>query len=126
VTLVLSEAVQALAGRTQGGSATTRSKTYANNITTTIDFYDLVGNTNSTGINITRIDTGKPSIISTIYSPDSATSGDVEVSITANKTIQKPIGRAGSVTGTVFTRIYTGNIDTSFLVTDLVGNTGES
>jgi hypothetical protein len=126
VTLVLSEAVQALAGRNQGGDATTRTKSYSNNITTTIDFYDLVGNTNSTGINITRIDTAKPSILSTNYNPDSATSGDVEVSITASKTIQKPAGRNGNSTGTVFTKIYTGNIDTSFLVTDLVGNTGET
>jgi hypothetical protein len=79
------------------GDATTWTKTYDNNITTTnINFYDLVGNAGSTEIEINRIDTEKPSIIDTNYNPATATSGDVIVTITANKPIQQLTGRTAT------------------------------
>jgi hypothetical protein len=81
-----------------GGDTTTWTTTYDNNITTTITFTDLVGNMGSTGIKIDRIDTDKPSISTIDYSPSLATSGNVIVTITANKTIQQPAGRSGSTT----------------------------
>ena len=55
VTLITSENIQTLSGWT--GTGTTRTKSYTTNTTETINFYDLVGNTGSTGINISWIDT---------------------------------------------------------------------
>jgi hypothetical protein len=98
VTLTISEAIQALSGWTLSGDATTWKKTYDDNITTIIDFYDLAGNAGSTGIKIDRIDTNKPSISKVEYDSTTPTSGNVIVTITANKTIQQPAGRSGSTT----------------------------
>jgi hypothetical protein len=58
------------------------------------------------------------------YDPTTPTSGNVIVTITANKTIQQPAGRSGSTTGTVFTKTYMNNTDAEFTITDTVGNTG--
>jgi hypothetical protein len=60
------------------------------------------------------------------YMPDSATSGNVTATLTADKTILLPAGRSGNATGTVFTKVYTANENASFLITDPVGNTGEA
>jgi len=124
VTLVLSEPVQTILDWTMGVDATIRTKTYANNITTTVSFVDLVGNANSTGIQITWIDTDAPSVMSVVYTPSTATSGDVEVTITINKSVRKPSDWSGNLTDTIFTKVYTGNESESFTITDLVGNTG--
>ena len=106
-----------------GADGTIWTKTYTNNITTSINFYDVVGNSNSTGIVIDRIDTNKPSVTNITYTPSTATSGDVEVTITTNKPIWEPVGRTGA--GTTRTKVYTANGDESFTITDAVGNTGE-
>ena len=73
-----------------GADATLRTKTYDTNTTTTVSFTDLVGNTNTTGILITRIDTNKPTVLNVNYNPSIPTSGDVEVTITIDKLIRKP------------------------------------
>jgi hypothetical protein len=44
ITLTISELVQDIVGWTMSGNATTWTKSYDNNIETTIDFYDLAGN----------------------------------------------------------------------------------
>jgi hypothetical protein len=49
----------------------------------------------TTGIEITWIDTVNPSATLT-YTPDTITSGNVLVTLEADKLIQQPIGRSGA------------------------------
>jgi hypothetical protein len=122
IIVTINEPVQAISGR--NGTGTTRNKTYDNNVSTEINFSDLVGNAGSTGIYIDWIDTKKPGVKSTTYDPDTATSGDVVVTLTADKIIRQPTGRSGVAMGTGFTKTYEIDTDEEFLITDLVGNTG--
>jgi hypothetical protein len=77
---------------------TANNKSFAANTSGTIKVRDAVGNISSTGYNISNIDTTAPYATNVTYSPTTATSGNVTVTITANKTIQKPTGRNGSTT----------------------------
>jgi hypothetical protein len=128
VILTTNEPIQPLSGRTQsGGDQKTRTRTYPNNIpTTNITFYDLVGNAGTTTIEITRIHKKVPTVQTMSYTPNTATSGDVMATMTTDKSIQRPTGRSGNATGTIFTKVYGQNTDESFIITDLVGNTGQA
>ncbi|MDR2541319.1 MAG: hypothetical protein LBD11_06230 [Candidatus Peribacteria bacterium] len=124
-TLTVNETVTLPTGRSGNATGTTFTRVYNTNETTSVAFYDLVGNLGSTGISITRIDTVKPGATVT-YSPTTATSGTVTATLTTDKTITLPAGRSGNATGTVFTKVYTANENSSFIITDPVGNTGEA
>ncbi|GHV24625.1 hypothetical protein FACS1894176_01350 [Bacteroidia bacterium] len=125
VTLTTNETVHLPVGRNGNVTGTTFTKTYSANETTSVAFYDLAGNLGSTGISITRIQTVKPGA-SLTYNPTTTTSGSVTATLTADKTILLPTGRSGTATGTVFTKVYTTNENSSFLITDTLGNTGEA
>jgi hypothetical protein len=73
VTLTLSEPVHRPTDRDGNATGTVFTKTYTANATGTVTFYDLVGNSGSTGININRIDKS-PVTGSIAYSPSTATS----------------------------------------------------
>lgn len=120
-TLVTSEAVVTPVGWTPT-NMTTFTKTFTNNTNETIFFYDMVGNQGYTGVNITRIDTNAPSAIVS-YSPSTATSGDVVVTMQVDKTVTTPTG--WTTTGTnAYTKTYTGNTTESITLSDAASNTG--
>jgi hypothetical protein len=128
VTLTLNEPVQRPDYRSGALTGTTFTRMYnANIISGSVTFYDLVGNLGSTGIEITWIDTNRPTP-TLIYNPATATSGDVLVTLSTDKIIRLPSGRSGFTTGDSFTKIYTGNTlgVEQFIITDLAGNTGEA
>jgi hypothetical protein len=83
-----------------------------------VTFYDLVGNSGSTGININWVD--KSAVTGTIiYNPSIATSGNVQASISFNKT-------GVNVTNNNASTNYTFTSDGNFTFTyqDSYGNTG--
>jgi hypothetical protein len=95
VQITLNEPVFQPSGRSGAATGTVFERTYSNNISTTVEFSDLVGNMGSTGIQITRIDTNNPSAKLT-YTPTTSTSGNVTVTLVADKLIQQPLGRSGT------------------------------
>jgi hypothetical protein len=76
---VTSKDIQALSGWM--GSGTTRTKTYSGNSSETVTFYDLIGNTGSTGIMISWIDTSPP-VCSVDYDRTTPTNQDVMTTLT--------------------------------------------
>jgi hypothetical protein len=94
------------------------TKTYTDNISTIVVFTDLVGNQNYTGIDITRIDKGDLTA-SLTYTPSTLTSGDVEASISFNKTGVIILNNSGSAV-----HLFTDNDDFTFDYQALNGTTG--
>jgi hypothetical protein len=62
------------------------TKIYTQNTTEPITVYDRVGNQGQTWLLVDWIDTISPVAITVDYSPNTITSGDVEVTITLNET----------------------------------------
>jgi hypothetical protein len=83
----------------------------------TVTFFDLVGNEGATGIAISRIDTS-PVTGSIAYSPSTATSGNVEATISFNKTGVIVTNNGGNLN-----YIFTGNDSFTFEFMDSYGNT---
>ncbi|GHV23471.1 hypothetical protein FACS1894176_01340 [Bacteroidia bacterium] len=99
----------------QGNTGHIFTKIFTGNTSGTVTFSDVLGNANTTGFEITRIDTcnGQDCIItgSVSYTPTSSTptSGTVTATLTLNMpgTLQTPGWT--QVNATQFTKIYTGN-----------------
>jgi hypothetical protein len=82
-TIAFSEAIQTPATWTKI-SEKVFTKIFTENASETLTFSDFVGNAGSTGVAVNRID--KSTIIPTLtYSPATATSGNVQASISFNK-----------------------------------------
>jgi hypothetical protein len=60
------------------------------------------------------------------YTPSAGTrtSGNVTVTLTASEPIFQPLGRSGSSTGEVFTRVFSANTGYNFIITNLSNLTG--
>jgi hypothetical protein len=90
VQITLNEVVLLPNGRIGSTTGTLFTRTFENNITkTTVPFTDLAGNQGSTEIEITWIDTNKPSATNLRYSPSDGnrTSGSVTITLKTNKPI---------------------------------------
>jgi hypothetical protein len=64
------------------------TKTFIENTSGTIKVRDTVGNESSTGYNISNIDTVAPYATKVTYTPNTATSGDVTITLTISEPIQ--------------------------------------
>jgi len=118
VTLIINKEVQSIPGWT--GTGTTWTRIYASNTTETVTFYDLVGNSGSTGIEITWIDK-TPVTCTVTYDPSGKTNQDVTATLTGcNKDITVT-NNSGNMT-----YIFTGNGEFTFEYEDDYGNTGSS
>jgi hypothetical protein len=62
--------------------------TFTGNGSFTFDFSDHVGNTGSALATVTRIDKTSPEALSVIYSPNTATSGSVTVTLTLSELVE--------------------------------------
>jgi hypothetical protein len=94
-------------------NATTFTKIFSTNFVGTVSFTDLVGNTSSTGVQITRIDTTIPTCLVS-YTPTTATNTDVVASLDCDE-----LTDATSYT-------FTDNGTHTFIFHDLAGNTGQT
>lgn len=82
---------------------------------------DNAGNTRKETVKLT-VDTVMPTL-NIHYSNTAITNKDVTVKITANKEMKDLDGWTSNKTNTVFTKVYTANIDEEVEFTDLVGRT---
>jgi hypothetical protein len=82
--LFINEPVAPITGRV-GGTGQVFTRTFTANTTEMVNFIDLAGNAGSTGVLIDWIRTPAPQA-SITYTPNTATSGDVQASISFNKT----------------------------------------
>ena len=100
------------------------TKTYTENTEETIQVIDLAGNKVEQLIKITNIDKTAPEV-SVKYSTTDLTKEDVKVEITLNKEVQELDGWILSDDKKTLTKTYTGNVEETIIVTDLIGNTKE-
>jgi hypothetical protein len=99
---------------------------FTGNASFTFTYQDSYGNTGATTAMVNWIDKTPPVATTISYDPSSNTNVDVFSTLTTSEPIRRPTGRNGGPTGTFFTRIYTGNIDTTLTFYDLVGNSGNT
>ncbi|MDR2541175.1 MAG: hypothetical protein LBD11_05420 [Candidatus Peribacteria bacterium] len=103
-------------------NATTFTKLYTGNVSgEVVNFESVYGYTGVSFVIISRIDKTLPEITNLTYTPDTATSGNVEVSITLNEAgIITGRATAGNLTRT---KIFDTNTGYTLTFSDIVGNT---
>jgi hypothetical protein len=117
VTLTTNEVVNKPATRSGNATGTVFTKSYTANVTgQLVMFTDLVGNSGSTGVTISWIDTG--AIVPKVtYSTTGATKDDVVATITFNKPNVMVTSSGGA------THVFTENTGRTFTFVDEAGNT---
>ena len=120
VTVTSDEKLQETDGWAATDSEKTYAKTYNDNATETVTFYDLAGNTATVNIEITNIDKTAPTL-NVSYSETNPTNQNVIATITSDEDIQDIEGWVKVDTKT-FTKEYAENASETITATDLVGN----
>ena len=126
VTIEMNEQIQPVAGWTLSEDKTTLTKTFYTNTNGVeqIIVKDIAGNETPVTYNVTNIDKVEANL-SVSYSTKEQTNGNVIVTITSDKTIQKavsPDGTEWTLSNIVATKEYEANVNENITVYDLAGN----
>lgn len=115
-TIITDEPIKTPAGWTKIDD-THFTKEYDDNRSGNVVIEDLAGNTGNVEVFIDFIDTSAPVAVNVTYTPDTATSGNVQVTLEVDRPV-KPIAGWNGATGTIFTKTYTDNILTTVIFYD--------
>ena len=125
VKITANEKVREIEGWKLSEDEKTLSKIYTTNKSEKINVCDLAGNNISVDVKIENIDKTAVNIEMT-YSTTKITNEDVEVTINANKKIQKIEGWKLSDDGKTLSKTYTENTEEKISVYDLAGNSAQA
>lgn len=121
VTITANEELKCISGWTLSEDKKTLTKTYSENIDTSITITDLLGNTNIVKVKINNIDKVTPTA-NISYSTTTQTTEPVTVTIKANEKIVSTDGWQLSSDELTLTKTFTENTTETVTIRDLAGN----
>ncbi len=124
VTITSNKPLQKLEGWDLSDDKLSMTKTYKENANETITVSDKLGNKAEANVVISNIDK-TPAKIEVSYSPDGKTNGDVTVTLTSDKPLQKLEGWDLSDDELSMTKTFTDPIDETIIIKDTLGNETE-